>query len=87
MKTDRWLLTVLCLVTMAFTWRIQTANSGQTPNLSTAWRYYNTGKYPKADALFLKISSSQGTSLSREALLGLAYTRIKSGRTQSSKPC
>lgn len=84
MKTHRWLLVVLCLVPMVFTWRIQAVHSGQPPNLSTAWNYYNNGNYPKADALFLKISAVRETSLSREALLGLAYTRLKSGRTQSS---
>lgn len=84
MKTHRSLLTVFLLVTMAFTWPIQTANSGQIQDMSTAWRYYNEGQYSKADALFLKISSDGGAALSSEALLGLAYTRIKSGRTQSS---
>jgi tetratricopeptide (TPR) repeat protein len=84
MTPHRCLLTVFCLVTMAFTWPLQTANSGQTHDISTAWNYYNNGQYSKADALFLKVSSGEGTDLSRDAQLGLAYTRLKSGRTQSS---
>jgi len=84
MKLHQWLLTVVCLFTLAFTWPVHTAKSGPAQDMSTAWRYYNAGQYSKADALFFKVSSSGRPALSREAQLGLAYTRIKSGRTQSA---
>ncbi len=84
MKPPPGLLTVFCIAVLAFSCPVQTANSGQLQDMSTAWRYYDKGQYPKADALFLNLASSGGTALSREAQLGLAYTRLKSGRTQSA---
>jgi Flp pilus assembly protein TadD len=69
---------------MAFIWPVQKANSSQTQDISTAWNYYNKGQYSKAEALFLKVSSGDAAALSHEAQLGLAYTRLKTGRTQSA---
>ncbi len=52
-----------------------------------AWDLYNAGQLEKAEKAFTRLTRSKDPILTREALLGLGYTRLKQGRLAGAREC
>ena len=63
------------------------AGSDTAPNLTGAWDAYNRGDLTHADALFLSLTHAEGEGKRLEAMLGLAYTRLKRDMKPLASDC
>ena len=63
------------------------ADSDTAPDLAGAWDAYNRGNFLHAETLFLRLIHAEDEEKRLEAMLGLAYTRLKRGMKPLASDC